>query len=271
VIAARVLTIYYFVHFLIICRSSASSRHKPFAQVDFGGCAKRKGAAAAIVALGLALGESCSVTDAGCGRLRGRGVDPAETQMVVRGSRSAIRSRRAPARLQGLPTTSARPARFGAGVVRTYPTQAGLASRPQQVAVIAAGTRWRSPRRREKCRACRRRRPFSRRPPIRSPTAQPPDLSVLAKARSYERGFRGFLVDMVTQYQEHGVDTSQRCSRAYDIQPAAGFTCRPARCTTSSFPATHRDAAAAVRHGAWTTPTDRRRTPEQYARDVSPA
>jgi ubiquinol-cytochrome c reductase cytochrome c1 subunit len=34
----------------------------------------------------------------------------------------------------------------------------------------------------------------------------PPDFSVLAKARSYSRGFPWFLLDAVLQYQEHGVD-----------------------------------------------------------------
>lgn len=37
-------------------------------------------------------------------------------------------------------------------------------------------------------------------------TAVPPDLSVIAKARTYERGFPLFLADPVIQYQEHGVD-----------------------------------------------------------------
>ena len=36
--------------------------------------------------------------------------------------------------------------------------------------------------------------------------AIPPDFSVIAKARSYSRGFPLFLIDMLTQYQEHGVD-----------------------------------------------------------------
>ena len=34
----------------------------------------------------------------------------------------------------------------------------------------------------------------------------PPDLSVIAKARAYPRGFPMFLLDAVIQYQEHGVD-----------------------------------------------------------------
>ena len=36
--------------------------------------------------------------------------------------------------------------------------------------------------------------------------AVPPDMSVLAKARTYSRGFPLFLVDPFIQYQEHGVD-----------------------------------------------------------------
>ena len=36
--------------------------------------------------------------------------------------------------------------------------------------------------------------------------AVPPDMSVLAKARSYSRGFPLFLIDPIIQYQEHGVD-----------------------------------------------------------------
>lgn len=36
--------------------------------------------------------------------------------------------------------------------------------------------------------------------------AVPPDMSTLAKARSYERGFPGFLFDLFTQYEEKGPD-----------------------------------------------------------------
>ena len=34
----------------------------------------------------------------------------------------------------------------------------------------------------------------------------PPDLSLITKARSYERGFPMFLFDFFTQYQEQGPD-----------------------------------------------------------------
>ncbi|MGH6864391.1 MAG: cytochrome c1, partial [Methylocella sp.] len=36
--------------------------------------------------------------------------------------------------------------------------------------------------------------------------AAPPDMSLLAKARSYERGFPLFLLDPIIQYQEQGAD-----------------------------------------------------------------
>ena len=36
--------------------------------------------------------------------------------------------------------------------------------------------------------------------------AVPPDFSVIAKARTYERGFPWFIFDIFTQFQEQGVD-----------------------------------------------------------------
>jgi ubiquinol-cytochrome c reductase cytochrome b/c1 subunit len=48
----------------------------------------------------------------------------------------------------------------------------------------------------------------------------PVDLSVIAKARSYERGFPWFILDMITQYQEHGVDYLASLLQGYDQAPA---------------------------------------------------
>jgi len=132
VIAARVLTI-------LLLRALPDHPailgfirdHQTLAQVDFGGCAKRKGAAAAIVALGLALASLLgSPTPAG-GRCRGRGVDPAELKWSFAGpfgkydrgelQRGFKSSRR-------LPDLS----RFGAGVVSQPIRPRGLASRPHR-------------------------------------------------------------------------------------------------------------------------------------------
>jgi cytochrome c1 len=53
--------------------------------------------------------------------------------------------------------------------------------------------------------------------------ASPPDLSVIAKARTYERGFPWFVFDMVTQYQEQGVDYIAALLKGYEKAPE-GFT-----------------------------------------------
>ncbi|RAI37828.1 cytochrome c1 [Rhodoplanes roseus] len=50
--------------------------------------------------------------------------------------------------------------------------------------------------------------------------AAPPDLSVMAKARTYERGFPTFLFDILTQYQENGVDYIVALLTGYEDAPA---------------------------------------------------
>jgi cytochrome c1 len=52
----------------------------------------------------------------------------------------------------------------------------------------------------------------------------PPDFSVLAKARGYERGFPWFIFDMFTQFQEHGVDYIHALMIGYKEKPPAGVT-----------------------------------------------
>ena len=49
----------------------------------------------------------------------------------------------------------------------------------------------------------------------------PPDLSVMAKARTYERGFPWFVIDAVTQYQEQGPDYLTALMQGYKDPPAA--------------------------------------------------
>ena len=49
--------------------------------------------------------------------------------------------------------------------------------------------------------------------------AIPPDMSVLAKARGYERGFPYFVIDIFTQYQENGVDYSVAILKGYEDAP----------------------------------------------------
>ncbi|MCX7312078.1 MAG: cytochrome c1 [Alphaproteobacteria bacterium] len=51
----------------------------------------------------------------------------------------------------------------------------------------------------------------------------PPDFSVLAKARGYERGFPWFIFDIFTQFQEHGVDYIHALMVGYKEKAPAGF------------------------------------------------
>ncbi len=49
--------------------------------------------------------------------------------------------------------------------------------------------------------------------------ALPPDMSVLAKARTYERGFPWFIFDIFSQYQEQGPDYIAAVLRGYAEKP----------------------------------------------------
>jgi ubiquinol-cytochrome c reductase cytochrome b/c1 subunit len=99
--------------------------------------------------------------------------------------------------------------------------------------------------------------------------AVPPDLSVIAKARGYERGFPWWVLDMFTQYQEHGVDYLTALLTGYEEQPPAGVTLPPGSFYNKYFPG----------HAIAMPPplTDNRveytdgtpMTVEQYAKDTS--
>jgi ubiquinol-cytochrome c reductase cytochrome b/c1 subunit len=56
--------------------------------------------------------------------------------------------------------------------------------------------------------------------------SKPPDMSVLAKARGYKRGFPGFVFDFFTQYQEQGPDYIAALLKGYE-NPPAGVTVPP--------------------------------------------
>jgi cytochrome c1 len=65
--------------------------------------------------------------------------------------------------------------------------------------------------------------------------AYPPDFSVLAKARTYERGFPWFLIDIVTQYQEQGVDYISSLLQGYE-EPQEGVTVPDGKYYNKYFP-----------------------------------
>ncbi|MEX1084126.1 MAG: cytochrome c1 [Xanthobacteraceae bacterium] len=65
--------------------------------------------------------------------------------------------------------------------------------------------------------------------------AYPPDLSVIAKARTYERGFPRFVFDMFTQYQEQGVDYIAALLQGYEQTPQ-GMQMAPGMMYNKYFP-----------------------------------
>jgi cytochrome c1 len=99
--------------------------------------------------------------------------------------------------------------------------------------------------------------------------AVPPDLSVIAKARGYERGFPRWVGDIFTQYQEQGVDYITALMQGYKDRPPAGISIPPASFYNEYFPG----------HAIAMPPplTDNRveytdgapMTVEQYAKDIS--
>ena len=64
----------------------------------------------------------------------------------------------------------------------------------------------------------------------------PPDFSVLAKARSYERGGLWFLLDVFTQFQEQGVDYIHAMLVGYEDKPPQGFQLPPGTFYNKYFP-----------------------------------
>jgi len=97
----------------------------------------------------------------------------------------------------------------------------------------------------------------------------PPDLSIIAKARGYERGFPRWVGDMFTQYQEQGVDYLTALLQGYQDSPPAGGHAPARKFLQQVFSRPrHRDAAAADRSARR---VHRRRADDgqQYAKDIS--
>jgi cytochrome c1 len=75
----------------------------------------------------------------------------------------------------------------------------------------------------------------------------PPDLSLMAKARTYERGFPWFVVDVFRQYSENGADYLTALLKGYE-EPPAGFQVPAGGHYNRYYPGPHhRHAEAAQR------------------------
>jgi cytochrome c1 len=98
--------------------------------------------------------------------------------------------------------------------------------------------------------------------------AAPPDLSLIAKARTYERGFPWFLLDMFIQYQEHGADYIDALLRGYEDAPE-GFKLPPGANYNKFFPGHAIGMPPPLSDGRVEYTDGSPQTVAQYAKDVA--
>jgi len=96
----------------------------------------------------------------------------------------------------------------------------------------------------------------------------PPDLSVIIKARGYERGFPWFILDLFTGYQEHGADYMAALLTGY-ADPPAGTNAPPGTFYNKYFPGHFLAMPAPLSDNRITYDDDTKPTADQLARDVT--
>ncbi|MGU9981228.1 cytochrome c1 [Phreatobacter sp. HK31-P] len=93
----------------------------------------------------------------------------------------------------------------------------------------------------------------------------PPDLTLMPKARSYERGFPWFLIDIVTLYQEHGADYV----KAFLVGYEQGHETPPGTHYNKYFPGNFVGMPNMLQDGQVTYSDGSPQTAQQYAADVT--
>jgi len=100
--------------------------------------------------------------------------------------------------------------------------------------------------------------------------AAPPDLSLMAKGRTVERGFPRFVFDVFTQYQEGGPDYIHALLTGYDETPPEGMEIPEGTHYNPYFIASKSLAMPKpITDGQVTYDDGAPQTTDQYARDVS--
>jgi len=95
----------------------------------------------------------------------------------------------------------------------------------------------------------------------------PPDMSTLAKARTYDEGFPWFIIDAFTMYQEQGPDYIHALLNGYTNAPA-GFVLPPATYYNEYFPGHAIKMPPPLRDGQVKYTDGTPETLDQYGRDV---
>jgi cytochrome c1 len=96
----------------------------------------------------------------------------------------------------------------------------------------------------------------------------PPDMSVLAKARGYDRGFPWFIFEAFTQYQEGGPDYIHAILNGY-ANPPAGFALPPGAYYNKYFPGHAIAMPKPLSDGQVKFTDGTPETVDQYGRDVA--
>jgi ubiquinol-cytochrome c reductase cytochrome b/c1 subunit len=98
--------------------------------------------------------------------------------------------------------------------------------------------------------------------------ALPPDLSIIAKARTYERGFPRFIFDIFTQFQEQGPDYLVALLTGYEDAPQ-GFDLPEGAHYNKYFPGHALGMPNPLNPDQVTYSDGSPQTVEQYAKDVT--
>jgi ubiquinol-cytochrome c reductase cytochrome b/c1 subunit len=99
--------------------------------------------------------------------------------------------------------------------------------------------------------------------------AVPPDLSVIAKARGYERGFPRWVGDIFTQYQEQGPDYITALMQGYRDSPPPGITIPPGGFYNEYFPGHSIAMPPPLTDGRVEYTDGSPQTVQQYAKDIA--
>jgi ubiquinol-cytochrome c reductase cytochrome b/c1 subunit len=97
----------------------------------------------------------------------------------------------------------------------------------------------------------------------------PPDLSLMAKARSYERGFPQFIFDFFTQFQEQGPNYIAAVLTGFEDKPPVGVTVPEGTYYNKYFPGHAIKMPKPLSDGQVTFDDGPPATVQQYAHDVS--
>ncbi|HEY0234433.1 MAG TPA: cytochrome c1 [Afipia sp.] len=99
--------------------------------------------------------------------------------------------------------------------------------------------------------------------------AAPPDLSLMAKARGYERGFPQFIFDAFTQFQEKGPNYIHALMTGFESKPPAGFDLPQGSYYNKYFPGHSIKMPPPLSDGQVTYSDGTPGTVDQYATDVA--